>query len=71
MAGDVAGVGNAASPRTQAGLLAAMLAPLIGGWLAGALNYPFMFIVSGLIGVISLATLHFAVREPRIKNAPF
>jgi MFS family permease len=51
--------------------VAGTLAPLIGGWLAGAVNYPFMFIVSGLIGVISLATLHFAVREPRKKGSLF
>jgi MFS family permease len=51
--------------------VAGTLAPLIGGWLAGAVNYPFMFIVSTFIGVLSLATLHFAVREPRLKESLF
>ena len=51
--------------------VAGTLAPLIGGWLAGALNYPFMFIVSAIIGVISLGMLHFAVREPRLKESLF
>ena len=51
--------------------VAGTLAPLIGGWLAGAVNYPFMFIISAIIGVISLATLHFTVREPRLKDSLF
>jgi MFS family permease len=51
--------------------VAGTLAPLIGGWLAGAVNYPFMFIISAIIGVASLATLHFAVREPRLKDPLF
>jgi len=45
--------------------VAGTLAPLIGGWLAGAVSYPFMFIVAAIIGAISLGTLHFTVREPR------
>ena len=41
------------------------VAPLIGGWLAGAMSYRFMFILSAIIGVVSWALLRFAVREPR------
>ncbi|MCU0485592.1 MAG: MFS transporter [Anaerolineales bacterium] len=41
------------------------VAPLVGGWLAGVLNYRAMFILSMLAGVISWALLHFTVREPR------
>ncbi|RPI88006.1 MAG: MFS transporter [Chloroflexi bacterium] len=41
------------------------VAPLIGGWLAGVMNYRFMFVLSMIIGAISWLLLHFAVREPR------
>ncbi len=41
------------------------VAPLMGGWLAGATNYRSMFIFSAVIGVVSWVLLHFAVREPR------
>jgi len=41
------------------------LAPLIGGWLAGAVSYQWMFILSAIIGTISLGLLRFTVREPR------
>lgn len=45
--------------------VAGSIAPLLGGWLAGAFGYPSMFILSVVIGVASLAVLHFAVRDPR------
>jgi MFS family permease len=45
--------------------IAASLAPLIGGWLAGAMSYRSMFIFSALIGAVSWVILRFAVREPR------
>jgi MFS family permease len=45
--------------------IAGSVAPLIGGWLAGAINYPVMFILSAVIGTIGLALLRFFVREPR------
>jgi len=41
------------------------VAPLIGGWLAGAISYRMMFILSAIIGTVSWFVLHFAVREPR------
>lgn len=41
------------------------LAPLIGGWLAGAASYQWMFILSAVIAAISLGLLRFTVREPR------
>jgi MFS family permease len=43
----------------------ASVAPLIGGWLAGAISYRVMFILSAIIGAVSWLVLHFAVREPR------
>lgn len=46
--------------------VAGTVAPLFGGWLAGAAGYPWMFGLSTAIGVASLALLHFTVREPRI-----
>jgi MFS family permease len=45
--------------------IAASIAPLIGGWLAGAMSYRSMFILSALIGAVSWVVLRFAVREPR------
>jgi MFS family permease len=41
------------------------IAPLIGGWLAGAMSYQSMFILSALIGAVSWGLLRFAVLEPR------
>jgi MFS family permease len=48
--------------------VAGAIAPLIGGLLVGAISYQAMFIVSAIIGVISLVLLRFAVREPRKIN---
>jgi len=45
--------------------VAAALAPLLGGWLAGAINYTAMFILSIGMGTASLILLRVAVREPR------
>jgi MFS family permease len=45
--------------------VAGSLAPLIGGWLAGAMSYRSMFILSAIIGAVSWVLLRFAVREPR------
>jgi MFS family permease len=45
--------------------LASVIAPLIGGWLAGAISYQAMFSLSAAIGVVSWALLRFTVREPR------
>jgi MFS family permease len=45
--------------------VAGALAPLLGGWLAGATNYPLMFALSTVIGAASLVVLHFMVKEPR------
>jgi MFS family permease len=45
--------------------VAGSLAPLIGGLLAGALSYSWMFILSAIIGVASLGLLRFGVHEPR------
>jgi len=48
--------------------VATTIAPLIGGWLAGAISYRAMFILSAVIGVVSWVLLRYAVREPRIIN---
>jgi MFS family permease len=48
--------------------IAGSIAPLIGGWLAGAISYQVMFILSAIIGAISWALLHFTVHEPRKMN---
>ena len=48
--------------------VAVSIAPLIGGWLAGAMSYQAMFILSAIIGVVSWVLLRFAVREPRKMN---
>jgi len=49
--------------------LAGIVAPLTGGWLAGAVSYQAMFILAAIMGVISWLLLHFGVREPRQMNA--
>jgi len=46
----------------------AAIAPLIGGWLAGAISYRAMFTVATLIGLLSWALLRFVVRDPRHLN---
>lgn len=40
-------------------------APIIGGWLAVALGYPIVFVISSVIGLAAYAILHWSVREPR------
>lgn len=45
--------------------IAVSVAPLIGGWLAGAMGYRAMFLLSAIIGAVSWVLLHYAVREPR------
>lgn len=49
--------------------VAGALAPLIGGWLAGALSYQVMFVLSAVIGALSWGLLRFAVAEPRTVKA--
>lgn len=45
--------------------VAGALAPLFGGWLAGAAGYPWMFVLATVTGFASVAVLHFVVKEPR------
>jgi len=45
--------------------VAGAIAPLIGGWLAGAISYRAMFVLAAIIGVMSWVLLRFAVHEPR------
>jgi MFS family permease len=62
---------NAENRPTYIGLantipgVAGALGPLFGGWLAGAAGYPWMFVLSGVLGALSLGLLRFTVREPR------
>ena len=41
------------------------VAPLIGGLLAAAVGYQWMFVLTAIIATISLGLLRFTVREPR------
>jgi MFS family permease len=41
------------------------VAPIVGGWLAGALGYQALFAASVAAGLLGLALLHWGVREPR------
>jgi MFS family permease len=49
--------------------VAGAIAPLLGGWLAGAISYRAMFALAALTGVMSWALLRFTVHEPRKLNA--
>jgi MFS family permease len=50
--------------NTIPGIVVAV-APLLGGWLAGAMSYRSMFVFVAIIATVSWALLRFAVREPR------
>jgi len=50
--------------------VAAGLAPMLGGWLAGAVGYQGLFAVAFVIGLAGFALLHWSVREPRQTHAP-
>jgi len=54
--------------NTIPGIVVAV-APMIGGWLAGAMSYRSMFILSAIIGAVSWVLLRFAVHEPRKMNS--
>jgi MFS family permease len=41
------------------------LAPLLGGWLAGWMGYPVMFLLAGACAAAGWGLLRFGVREPR------
>ena len=45
--------------------VAGAIAPMIGGWLAGAMSYQAMFTLSAAIGAIGWVLLRFGVHEPR------
>jgi MFS family permease len=49
--------------------VAGVIAPLIGGWLAGAASYQAMFVLATVIGGIGLIVLRFGVDEPRKTGA--
>lgn len=49
--------------------VAGVIAPMIGGWLVGAINYQAMFILAAVFGLISWGLLRFIVKEPRHKSA--
>lgn len=53
--------------NTIPGIVVAV-APLLGGWLAGAMSYRSMFVFAAIIAAVSWALLRFAVREPRKKK---
>jgi MFS family permease len=45
------------------------IAPMIGGWLVGALSYRTMFVIAALIGLGSWFLIRFTVQEPRLKSS--
>jgi len=49
--------------------VAGSIAPLVGGWVAGAFGYQAMFVLAAVIGAASWALLRFGVRDPRLKVA--
>jgi MFS family permease len=48
--------------------VAGAIAPIVGGWLAGATSYQAMFVLAAVIGVISWGLLRFGTRDPREAN---
>ncbi len=50
--------------NTMGGLVN-IIAPLLGGWLAGAVGYRVLFAVAFVIGLAGFALLHWSVHEPR------
>jgi len=61
--------GNEAERPTYIGMAnslvapSALLAPLCGGWIADAWGYPFMFIVAGILSIITIFIYHFFLRD--------
>ena len=45
--------------------VAAVIAPLLGGWLAGWIGYGPMFVVSAVLSGLSFVMVRWMVREPR------
>lgn len=45
--------------------LVAIVAPLIGGWIASWSSYTTLFVVAAIMSAASWATLHWSVRDPR------
>jgi len=54
--------------NTVVGAVAAV-APMVGGWLAGAVGYRELFAVACGIGLMGFVLLHWSVREPRQAGA--
>jgi MFS family permease len=48
--------------------VAAGVAPLIGGWLAGAIGYRVLFVVAFVVELAGIALLRWFVQEPRQAN---
>ena len=48
---------------------AGAIAPLVGGWLAGAVSYQAMFTLAAVVGLLSWILLRFMVRDPRHINS--
>lgn len=57
--------------NTLPGIIGA-LAPLVGGWMASVAGYPSVFILSAVMGALSVALSYFAVRDPRerVRSTP-
>ncbi|HWQ05527.1 MAG TPA: MFS transporter [Longilinea sp.] len=44
---------------------AAILSPILGGWLADNASYPITFLVSAILGGVAAFVLHFFVKDPK------
>ena len=47
---------------------ATVLAPIIGGWMVDNVGFQITFILSALVGVITVGVLIFVVKDPRMKT---
>jgi predicted MFS family arabinose efflux permease len=48
---------------------AAILAPMLGGWLADLTGYKITFIVSALASLVTILILHCLLRDPAIQSS--
>lgn len=49
---------------------AAVLSPILGGWLADNASYPIAFLVSAILGGVAAFVLHFFVKDPKPRRQP-
>lgn len=49
---------------------AAILSPILGGWLADNASYPVTFLISAILGGVAAFVLHFFVKDPKPRRPP-